>query len=991
MKFVRSKRSSRSIRGCTLCCLTCLFLPVQAAAQRDPRLSAPATSAVTTLPSVPPKTPAEEAASFQVQDGFRMELIAAEPLVTSPVAMAYDENGRAYVCEMRDYPYTDKANHKPNQVNPTDAPIGRVTLLEDRDGDGRFDHSVIFADGLSWPTGVACWKGGVLVAATPDIWYFRDTDGDGRADLRRQLFTGFTKLNVQAVINNLTWGLDNAIHGAGSSNGGQIRHAARPDDKAIVMSRHDFRLDPVAETFDDWGRRFLCNIRNPVQHVVLPARYLARNPALPVSAAIHDAAAFGDQLPVFRISPVEPWREVRARRWASERDTALPRSELIGGGVFTSTSGLTIYRGAAWPEKFHSAAILGEVANNVIHAQRLAADGATFRATPLFDQVEFVASTDIWFRPVNFVNAPDGTLHVVDMYRENIEHPWSIPDDIHAAVNLENGRDRGRLWRLVPAGFQPPRPPRLGSATTPELVKALENPNSWWRETAQRLLFERQDRSAVPALRALVLHGPSGQARLHGLWSLHGLQALTDDDVRAALIDSHAGVRENAVRLAEGRAALLPALLDRVHDGDARVRFQLAFTLGETSDPRALAALAALAERDAADPWTRTAVLSSVGKTSDQLLEQLVARAAATDLLRPLAQVIGARGQLPEMQRAVAALAASSATAAQREILAGMGDGLRRSGRSLRGAGFTGAAAMVVNELLAAAAKTAADPAQPSAARAPAIRLLAYDDFGAVQELLAGLLEVRQPQEVQLAAVTTLGGFTAPATAPLLLANWRAFTPAVREQVVSAMLGSRSRVLPLLQAIDRGEIPAHQVPYARRGLLLRSTDSAVRSLAEKWFADEPSGARTEVVASYQPALRIPGDAARGKIVFERACAACHRVGEIGKDLGPSLATVRAWSPAQVLVNIVDPNREVAPAYIGYNLETTDGRTVYGQIAEETAASVTVQRADGVAETILRNDIAAITSSGLSLMPGNLETVVNVEQMADLIEFILAAR
>src|SRR5688572_18774562 len=291
------------------------------AAEPDPRMVPPANAITNKLPNIPP-TPARDAAkTFRVLDGFRMDLLAAEPLVSSPVAMTYDENGRAYVCEMRDYPYTDKAHHQRNQENPTDAAIGTVRLLEDTDGDGVFDRSTVFADALSWPTGVACWKGGVFVAATPDIWYLKDTDGDGKADIRRKVFTGFRKLNVQSVMNNLVWGLDNQIHGAGSSNGGQIRHAEKPGEKPFPMSRNDFRFDPVTEqfeplsggarfggTFDDWGNRFLCDIRNPAQHVVLPQRYLARNPYLATRSVLHDMAETGDQLPVYRISQPELWR-----------------------------------------------------------------------------------------------------------------------------------------------------------------------------------------------------------------------------------------------------------------------------------------------------------------------------------------------------------------------------------------------------------------------------------------------------------------------------------------------------------------------------------------------------------------------------------------------------------------------------------------------------------------------------------------------------------
>src|SRR5207247_161745 len=569
-----------------------------------------------------------------------------------------------------------------------------------------------------WPTGVACWKGGVFVAATPDLWYLKDTDGDGKADIRQKVFTGFRKFNVQAVMNNLVWGLDNHIHGAGGSNGGAIRPGDKPEAKPFLMTRNDFRFDPVTEqfellsggarfggTFDDWGHRFLCDIRNPAQHVVLPQRYLARHPARAARGPLHAMAESGDQLPVYRISPPELWRVLRAKRWAGERDSVMPRSELVGAGVVTCSSGVTSYRGAAYPEKYRGNVFVCECAGNLLYRLQVTPDGPTFKATRVEGRAEMVASTDNWFRPVNFVNAPDGTLHVVDMYRENIEHPWSIPDDIHAAVDLESGRERGRLWRLTPPNFTPRKPPRLGHATTVELVATLENPNSCWRETAQRLLFERQDKSAVPALRKMVKRGRTSQARLHALWSLAGLNSLNDEDVLAGLKDQAAGVCESAVKLAEQGAAgvspavpissrLLDALLKLVSDSDARVRFQLAFTLGEIlsfdmgSTPasgapaanttgvrregasnsgrgarapqliseRAVDALATIAKRDAADSWIRTAALSSVANTSDRLLARLLAdatfisRGAATELIRELAQIVGVRGQTEEMQ-----------------------------------------------------------------------------------------------------------------------------------------------------------------------------------------------------------------------------------------------------------------------------------------------------------------------------------------------------
>ena len=298
-----------------------------------------AESAASELQGFPPVAPANVAKTFRTQEGFKMELLASEPLVTDPVAMVYDENGLAYVVEMNDYPYTDKTTHEAWKENTTDKPIGRIRVLEDTNGDGKFDKSWIFAEQLSWPSGIVCWKGGVFVTATPDIWYLKDTDDDHKADVRKKVFTGFRKYNVQAVMNNPIWGLDNKIYAAGSGNGGSVVPGEKPDAKPITFSHNDFRFDPVTEkfevisggarfgnTFDDWGNRFLCNIRNPAQQVVLENRYLARNPFSPVKTAIHDSAVAGDTLPIYRISPVEPWRELRGKRWTAE-DKKIPRSE----------------------------------------------------------------------------------------------------------------------------------------------------------------------------------------------------------------------------------------------------------------------------------------------------------------------------------------------------------------------------------------------------------------------------------------------------------------------------------------------------------------------------------------------------------------------------------------------------------------------------------------------------------------------------------------
>lgn len=974
------------------------------------------------LPRVPPLEPAEALRSFETLPGFEMQLIAAEPLVTDPVAIVYDENGLAYVAEMSDYPYTDKTTDKPFVERTMDRPIGRVRVLEDTDGDGDFDRGTIFAEQLSWPTGLALWKGGVFVAATPDIWYLKDTDGDHRADVRQKVFTGFRKFNVQAVMNNLVWSLDHSIYGAGSSNGGQIRPADEPEAKPWLLGRNDFRFDPrdrafellsggarFGNTFDDWGNRFICNIRNPVQHVVLPSRYLARNPYLPVVSAVHDAAESGDALPVYRISPVEAWRAVRAVRMVAEGNRATPRSETNAAGYFTSSSGLTVYRGTVYPSEFYGNAFLGEVAGNLVHRQVLSPDGVTFGAVRGDKQTEFVRSRDNWFRPVNFVNAPDGTLHILDMYRETIEHPWSIPDDIKAQLDLESGRDRGRIYRLAFRGFKPPPPPKLGQASDEELVAQLENPNSWWRETAHRLIFERQHRQTIAPLRRLLRESKNPLARLHACWSLAGLAALADDDLLLAIADAAPGIREHAVLLSERRLAESPALPNRVialaQDDDVRVRFQVAFTLGEllkgAADTdergRASAALTKLALRDAADLWVRTAVLSSAGESVATLLVDIVRggelaqRRDAASLVGDLATIVGARNRPAELAIALTAFGHLESASGQidQAFLIGLGKGLKRSGKRLTAgiAANVPAAASRIDHLLNRAKDSAADPRISEDERLAAIELLSTSEFARAAKTLAALVSPRETQPIQMAAIRALSGYAQPEIAAILLQNYAALTPGVRGEVIQALLARTERIGALLDSIEARRVGAADIPAARRALLVTHSNAAIRQRAVSLLASDtkPRGA---ALAEYQAALALASEPPRGAAVFQRECQACHRLGDRGHNVGPNLLSIRNRTPAEVLANVLDPNREVAPNFQEYVVALDDGRVLTGIIAEETATSLTLRRAEGIEETVLRQNIDEISATGHSLMPEGFEKKIKPQEMADLISFLL---
>ncbi|HKQ39257.1 MAG TPA: PVC-type heme-binding CxxCH protein, partial [Verrucomicrobiae bacterium] len=512
------------------------------------------------LPRTPPTEATNALSTFQIRPGFKLELAAAEPLVMDPVAMSFDEDGRLYVIEMRDY---SERRHMQ---------LGRVRLLEDTDGDGRFDQSTIFADDLPWPTAVICYDGGVFVGATPDIFFMKDTNGDKKADIRQLVFTGFgegqERLNVQGLMNSFNWGLDNRIHGATGPNGAKMRCVLSRGSKVLELRGKDFSFDPKnpkdfrAESgggqhgmsFSDDGRKFVCHNSAHIKLVMYDERYAARNPFYSMPPPLLDIPEDGPAAEVYRISPEEPWRVLRTAWRVAGKVPGPVEGGGRASGYFTSATGVTIYRGDAFPEDYHGDAFIADVGSNLIHRKKLYPNGVALvaRRAPDEQKSEFIASKDLWFRPVQFANAPDGCLYLADMYREVVEHPWSLPDSIKEQLDLNAGNDRGRIYRIVPENFQRRQFDALGKASTAELVKTLEHANGWHRDTASRLLYERQDPAAIPLLEKLFVISKNPLARLHAFY------ALTNPPVANALGDPDPRVRAHAVRKTRTLAELLP-------------------------------------------------------------------------------------------------------------------------------------------------------------------------------------------------------------------------------------------------------------------------------------------------------------------------------------------------------------------------------------------------------------------------------------------------
>ena len=963
-------------------------------------------------------TPSDSLKAMHLSDDFHPELFAAEPDVMSPVEMVFDENGKVYVAEMLDYP-DDPPAGKPAR--------SRVRLLVDADGDGKYEKNTIFAGEVLAVSGILPWKGGLIVTSAPDIWWMQDTDGDGKADVKKKLFTGFPRSNQEGRITNPRLGVDNWIYCSNAGNDGKVTSPDHPEYGTVLVRGTDFRFDPVSgrmeaasgpaqfgSTFDDFGNRYISQNTTHIRHVVVPMKYLARAPLLEVRGVAQDISDHGR--PSARMYPLtgpQEWRKERtALRQKRYDENKTGVTEQVGGW-FTAASGGTLYNGDAFPAEYAGSVFTGDVSGNLIHRDTPTPDGATMSAHRAKDEVEFLASTDIWFRPCNFMNAPDGNLYVTDIYRQVIETPESIPEEIRKKINFYNGDTMGRIYRIVPN--HPRRKgdlkPGLGAKSSTELVAELANPNGWHRWTAHRLLLERQDKSAVPALRAMASNAMP-EARVHALWLLAGLGALTADDAARAMKDADSRVRSNAIEMSEPLVnrsqPLASAMLAAAADADSRVEFQAALSLGGLKDARAMSTLAALAHAKSADPWFRVAILSSVADSASPFYHLLAAKGDGwvdAEMMVGLSSLIGARQNPAELAKWFGSVA--RAAHPERQV-AGLARGLRMSNaRGLKVAGAEQAITKLLANpsepvqqaaweasryfeltgLLNRASKEAADANLPLPRRVLAIRALRGGRFDATAPILKEILHAHPAPEVEVAAVDSLASFDEPAVAEALLENWRGYGPDARRHAVGALLGQKGRIPVLLAAVESGRVERSAVDANARAYLYDNSDAAIRTKA-KALLETASNNRTQVVARYQDVLKLTGDVARGKQVFETTCAKCHMPRKQGGRVGPDLSGINNKTKDELLTSILNPSYAIEPRFVNYVVTTKDGRMYDGVIANETPGSITLRGGSEEGdETILRKNVAEIRASAVSLMPEGLEDNLKKQDIADVIAYL----
>lgn len=952
--------------------------------------------------------------TFVLHPDFDLSFVAHEPQMMDPVDLEFDQFGRPFVMEMPDYPYRDTG--------------GRVILLEDSDNDGYYETRKVFAEDLGAADSLLPYDDGILVASPPDLLFLKDTDGDDVADVREVVLSGFATGNPQHNFNGLSHGIDNWIYGANGGNGGALYWPETPDEK-IGLGNNDFRVnlrtrqvEPVGHStggfglaFDDYGRMFGTHNLEPVGHLVFPGSYLEGVPTPSLGS----------------LNPIVPDLENGLVRLYPLGAQATRVNHPEQSGYFSGGCGITHYGGGAFPSGFNGNLLVCDVVLNLVHRRVLQPDGTTFTTTRGRPGVEFLASTDRAFRPVNMTAAPDGSLWVIDMHREVIEHPEWIPRELREGMDLEAGKTQGRVFRVSPK-----KGPRYGKPDFPrgdftKVAEALGHPNQWWRQTAQRLLVQWNDPVCIDFI-DLLPGSPNPFARIHSMWVLDFLGELPPISVTLGIQDPDPAVRENALRIAAPRikdnAYLQGFVAASANDDDPRVRMYVALLLGlidEPKNPRIGEAVRSIAARDLGDPFTRLALLPAIARDPVPVLNDLLHNEALKaedmgELVELIGELVGKKsapdqvlGVLHDATAAdtvyIALLNGLSHGLALRDEHAGevtLSDDARQQleartkdapfetveavWRLMKSFGVVPADRLAHLEQ----ARTALfDESQEVSRRVAALRLLDFEDFQQREDLLFDFLDPRHAPELQAEAVRQLGEGNSTHVAEELVARWNQIGPKVRPAVSDLLLYRRANHDLLLTALENksiglGEMNLH---LERRRVLLRSNDKNIRKRAEALFTDAGVTTRKEALEKMRPAITLAGDAEKGGVIFGERCAKCHQLGGEGASLAPNLTEIYRKSKETILHDMLDPNAAVDNRYVAFTVETNDFQIVTGIIEDENSESVTLRTAENEAVTIPKRDIDKMTSGGLSLMPENLEEGLTPQDIANLLAHLTLQR
>lgn len=943
---------------------------------------------------------------FEIENDFNLEKVASEPLIVDPVDLEFNENGDVIVLEMPGYPYEKKQS--------------RLLVLKDKNNDGVYDSSIVFAENLRLANSFMPYKKGVLVAAPPYLLHLHDKNQNYKIEKIDTLMGGFSTGNLQHNYNALTYGIDNWIYAANGGNDGSPFWWGDSTNK-LDLRGQDFRFNLETRkmerlgkssggfglAMDEYGRIFETHNLTHISHLVFPDRYQIGKALL--NEHTLENVSNHDENGLARVFPI------------GEQEERVNHPEQ--SGYFSGSCGVTYYGGGAFEKKYNNTIWIADVVLNLIHVDKIKSKGASFEAERLVEQKEFLASRDRAFRPVNMSVGPDGAMYVIDIYRKVIEHPEWIPDEIEKTLDMKAGTKQGRIYRITP----------LKSVETFDFktlkklsgqISALSNPNQWVRNTAHRLIMENTIALKTETKLRKLLSSENTFARLHALWILGYSGKLNYEELKSALKDKIPEIRENVLKICETyfskNELILLESLKLLKDNDQRVRMQAALSIStlEESFPiykkntQKIYNAIINAAKLPMDDWN-IAALTIVSKSKSAEIFGLLLKQKSINpkLLASLA--LNANENIEKLEIILKCLSETNLSDKNIEVIIKQ---LNANTMKLKGSKIepfiekieTDASIGLLKEIATLrnkvglnastrfikyskeATKNVLNSTLPDSIRIQYLGLLDFLPYAQKSSILFECLKNSQPLKLQEGALRQLANYKDVEIGKKVVNIWKDLSPQTRRYASDLLLYKESNHDALLTGLENGAINIGEMNFdleRRRTLLWWTDNENTKRRAKKLFSDSGVTNRQEAINKMKPALRLKGDGKKGKDVFTNTCSACHKYGSIGNEVGPVLTEINRKSKSTILHEILDPNAAVDPKYINHVIETKNGIVHMGIIAVESDKSLTIQKIGGEKVNINKSEIKSFRSTGTSLMMEGFENVLSIQQIADLLDFL----
>lgn len=987
-----------------------------------------------------PTAPLKAGSKLELHPEFKMNLVASEPLITKPIALDWDPQGRLWVAETPEYPNGRRGLKPALQGNEwkdhgglvpkaglQDRPAqDRISILTDSDGDGIMDQKSVFYEGLELVTGFVFYRDGVIASAAPDIFWIRDRNGDGKADEVTKLYTGLGNGDTHAVINNLRWGMDGWIYATHGYSAGEVKSGVTSKEFGRIGSGV-VRFRPDGSAFEQysskggntWGLDFSTDgdlfYTQPtsgdlLMTVVMPESVLARNPASRVTS--------------YQVVIKSP------KSYPLMKSENMAYVQIDWVGSFTAAAGAAIYSGGTWPASYRNNYFTTEPTINILHHEAIEPSGVGYAGHKL-RQEEFVGSHDLWFRPIETRIGPDGALYVLDFYNQAVIHNDTrgpMHNGVNAAVRPDRDHYFGRIWKIDHRDAKALPPAKLVATSPEDLMAALSNPNRAVRMTAHRLLAERGN-AEISRLANSDRTDPT--ARIHALWIAEQLYGVETPVLVAALGSSDPGVRKTAARIAAqapaGRSAkpeLQEALLKAAKSDAPGVRLQALIALGNGKLTDAAAPVLVELFPSLKDPWLEAAAQSLAASLPVATLKAALAvkdSSGLVPLVNALGQAIGAANKMDSASEVLAVLAESDGSGSLKQAaLEALTHSLKSDAAPAWSESLKASFLKLINgsdssvqlavlplvarwdkqAVLAADVKTVVgkllaqvkDSGRSEESRSQAaVSLLGVRKFSdEILPAISGLLNARESASFQGKAIKALGDTGDPAVGGALAAAYSQLNGELQTAAFNQILRRADWSNAFLDALKSGKVAFATLGPAGMHRLRFHPDAEVAKRATA-VIDELRGPEAKekqsLITKFTPEVSKPGNAEAGHQLFTQNCAPCHRFNDEGKEVGPVLTGMGAHGAAELLVHILDPNREVDPSFAAWNFETKDGETYDGIIARENRSGVIVRNAAGEME-LKRDQIKNQRNTGRSLMPEGFESL-GMEGLRNLLTFITA--